>query len=280
MKYYDDHYRLCPADTLLGCYGAYFEKRASTDFPTRLDRRLRVMYKVYLVDDDSIILEELTTRVPWLENGFEVVGSATDPEIAIDEVKDKNPDVVFCDLKMPEMDGNEMIRKIRENGSPCEFVMVSAYDDYEDVRGFFKQSGYDYILKPIKDDEIRILLEKLYIKINAIRPDEDEASFTENPAFNRLIEYVDDNFTKKLSLEQISDQFGFSKNYVCQLFKKHFNTTFSLYLTGKRMELAKQHLSDKTLSVSEVAYLCGYGDYHSFYRVYKNYYGCSPKENR
>ena len=188
--------------------------------------------------------------------------------------------MVFCDLKMPEMNGNEMIRKLRENGSLCEFVMVSAYDDYEDVRDFFKQTGYDYILKPIKDDEIRILLEKLYIKINAIRPDEDEASFTENPAFKRLIEYVDENFTQKLNLEQISDQFGFSKNYVCHLFKKHFNTTFSLYLTGKRMELAKKHLSDKSLSVTEVAYLCGYRDYHSFYRVYKNYFGCSPKENR
>ena len=42
------------------------------------------MYKVYLVDDDSIILEELESRVPWMENGFEVVGRCTDPLKAIE----------------------------------------------------------------------------------------------------------------------------------------------------------------------------------------------------
>ncbi len=238
------------------------------------------MYQVYLVDDDSIILEELTDRVPWLENGFEVIGNSVNPEAAIEEVRRLCPDVVFCDLRMPEMNGNEMIQRIRENGPPCEFVMISAYDDYEDVRGFFKQSGFDYLLKPINDEEIRLLLEKLYVKISARHPEEDREAVTENPAFNSLLQFVDEHFTQKLTLEQIAETFGFSRNYVCQLFKKHFDTTFSIYITKKRMICAKELLKDKTLSVKEVAYRLGYADYHHFYRTFRNYYGYSPRENR
>ena len=238
------------------------------------------MYKVYLVDDDNIILEELESRVPWMENGFEVVGCCTDPLKAIEEVSSLLPDVCICDLRMPEMDGNEMIRRIREKGLSCEFVMLSAYDEYDDVRTFFKQSGYDYILKPINDEEIRILLEKLYVKISARLPEEGLQAVTENPTFNDLLKYLDEHFTEKFTLEQIADAFGFSKNYICQLFKKHFDTTFSIYITKKRMIRAKEMLADKTLSVKEIAYDLGYADYHHFYRTFKNYYGYSPKENR
>ena len=238
------------------------------------------MYKVYLVDDDSIILEELESRVPWMENGFEVVGRCTDPLKAIEEVSCLLPDVCICDLRMPEMDGNEMIRWIKEKGLVCEFVMLSAYDEYDDVRSFFKQSGYDYILKPINDEEIRILLEKLYVKISAKLPEEGLQVVTENPTFNDLLKYLDEHFTEKFTLEQIADAFGFSENYICQLFKKHFDTTFSIYITKKRMIRAKEMLADKTLSVKEIAYDLGYADYHHFYRTFKNYYGYSPKENR
>ena len=85
---------------------------------------------------------------------------------------------------------------------------------------------------------------------------------------------------QRKALEQIADAFGFSKNYICQLFKKHFDTTFSIYITKKRMIRAKEMLADKTLSVKEIAYDLGYADYHHFYRTFKNYYGYSPKENR
>ena len=238
------------------------------------------MYKVYLVDDDSIILEELESRVPWMENGFEVIGRCTNPVKAIEEVSSLLPDVLICDLRMPEMDGNEMIRRIKEKGLVCEFVMLSAYDEYDDVRTFFKQSGYDYILKPINDEEIRIILEKLYVKISAKLPEEGLQTVTENPTFNELLKYLDEHFAEKLTLEQIAEKFGFSKNYICQLFKKHFDTTFSIYITKKRMTRAKEMLTDKTLSVKEIAFDLGYTDYSHFYRTYKNYYGYSPKENR
>ncbi|MBR4530059.1 MAG: AraC family transcriptional regulator [Lachnospiraceae bacterium] len=238
------------------------------------------MYKVFLVDDDRIILDELKERVPWPENGFEVAGADTDPVRALQRIGELLPDVVFCDLKMPGMDGNELISRIRSGGVPCEFVMLSAYDDYRDVRTFFKQSGYDYLLKPIQEDELRLLLEKLYRKISMEHPDSDLSAVSDNPAFNSLVAYVDEHYTDRLSLAQISDRFGFSRNYVCQLFRKHFNKTFSIYLTDKRMAHARELLKQRGISVKEAAALSGYGDYYHFYKTFKSYFGCAPREYR
>ena len=56
------------------------------------------MYKAYLVDDDRFILDELTEIIPWMENGFEVIGSNTDPEKAIGEILELEADAVFCDM--------------------------------------------------------------------------------------------------------------------------------------------------------------------------------------
>ena len=236
------------------------------------------MFSVYLVDDDALILEELINMVSWLDNGFEVVGNQTNPVTALEEIRFLKPDVVFCDLKMPVLDGNDLIRQLKENGVDAEFVMISAYDSFENVRAFFKQSGFDYILKPVNEDDIQVVLERLNYKLSGKKPEKTEAALTENPGFNNLVKFVNENFSEKITLDILSKKFGFSKNYICGLFSKHFNTSLTCYLTELRMKHAKELLSDKDMLIKEVAVLCGYPEYYHFFRVFKLYYGISPKE--
>ena len=236
------------------------------------------MYGVYLVDDDTLILEELVNMVPWLDNGFEVLGSSTNPVVAIDEIEELKPDVVFCDLKMPQMDGNELIRYIKERKIDTEYVMISAYDSFENVRAFFQQSGFDYILKPVKEDDMQMVLEGLIGKLRKKKPATAEETVTDNKTFNSMIDYIKDNFTEKISLDILSEKFGFSKNYICGMFSKYLNTSLTCYLTEIRMAHAQKLLKDSKLLMKEVAMECGYEEYYHFSRVFKAYYGISPKE--
>lgn len=236
------------------------------------------MYGVYLVDDDTLILEELINMVPWLDNGFQVIGNQTNPETALEEIRFLKPDVVFCDLKMPIMDGNELIRRLKENGVDAEFVMISAYDSFENVKAFFRQSGFDYILKPVNEDDIQMVLEGLNSRLSAKKPAKSDEPLTENPGFNNLVRFVNENFSEKITLDMLSKRFGFSKNYICGLFSKHFNTSLTCYLTELRMKHAKELLADKDILIKEVAVSCGYPEYYHFFRVFKLYYGISPKE--
>ena len=241
------------------------------------------MYSVYLVDDDSWILEELIEIVPWLDYAFEVIGSSTDPLRAVEEIEKLAPDVVFCDLKMPNMDGNELIKTLKEKGVTSEFVMLSAYDSFENVRAFFQQTGFDYLLKPVNNADIQIVLEGLDARLSKRAPLKDENEkdrLTENPGFNKIISYINDHYDEKITLNTLAKQFGFSKGYICGLFQKYFNKSLNLYLTEKRMELAKELLLDKSILVKDVAYRTGYADYYHFFKVFKNRYGISPKELR
>lgn len=237
------------------------------------------MYKAYLVDDEEIILEELIQRIPWLDNGFEVIGYNTDPKKAISEIKGLEPDVVFCDLKILDMDGNELIRTLKSEMVSCEYVMISAYDDFESVRSFFMQSGFDYILKPVQSEDMQLVLERLVLKLREkenVR--EMEAAPTDHLYFNEMLTYIDDNFSKKITLEQLAKQFNFSKNYICNLFSKYYRSSLTRYLTEKRMLHAKKLLEDPSRLLKDIAIECGYSGYVHFYKVFKEYYGISPKE--
>lgn len=238
------------------------------------------MYRVYLVDDDELILDDMIAITPWMEAGFEVCGKNTNPLDALKEIPKLDPDAVFVDLKMPDLNGNELIFELKKAGCKAEFVMISAYDDFENVRSFFKQTGFDYVLKPVGTEDIRGILELLSMKLSKDRPSQPAGNPTDNPNFNELIEYVNENFTGKIQLGPLAARFGFSKGYVCALFQKYYNKSLSLYLTDLRMEYAKKLLEEKTLLVKQVGAMCGYADYYHFFKVFKNYYGVSPKEMR
>lgn len=237
------------------------------------------MFSAYLVDDEELILDEYVRTIPWMDNGFEVIGTNTNPKIASVEIKSLKPDVVFCDLRMIGIDGNALIKELKEAGVTCEFVMISAYDHYENVRAFFQQSGFDYILKPVQQDDIQMVLERLVLKLKEKHPgkDEDKES-SEHSYFDEMISYIDMNFSSRITLDFLSKKFGFSRNYICNLFSKYYNTSLTCYLTEKRMQHAKSLLGDKTKLLKDIAIECGYSEYVQFYKVFKEYYKVSPKE--
>lgn len=240
------------------------------------------MFTAFLVDDDALILEEMIRFVPWMDNGFEVIGSELNPEAAVEKILGMQPDTVFCDLKMSGLDGNQLIAATRERGYQGQFVMISAYDTFMDVRTFFMQEGFDYILKPVRKDEIQLVLERLAKRLSITKkpePPDLEASGA-NPAFIRLIQHLNEHYYEKITLEDLSIHFNLSKNYICNLFTRHYNTTLTCFITDLRMKAAAALLKDKTRLMKEIAIQCGYSSYVHFFKVFREYYGISPKQKR
>lgn len=240
------------------------------------------MFTAFLVDDDSLILSEMIKFIPWMDNGFEVIGSDSNPEMAVEKILTIQPDTVFCDLKMPQMDGNQLIAASRERGYNGQFVMISAYDTFEDVRAFFMQEGFDYILKPVRNEDIQLVLERLAKRLSEVKEEQvsEEEIPAVNPAFLCLIQYLQENYREKITLEDLSTRFNLGKNYICNLFMKHYNTTLTCYITDLRMKAAAELLQDKSRLMKEIAYLSGYSSYVHFFKVFREYYGMSPKQMR
>lgn len=132
------------------------------------------MYKVILVDDEIWSLEGLEASFKWEENGFQVVGKYTDSLEAAVHIGEKKPDVVFTDIRMPELTGLELMEKVRGQNREVEFVVVSGYAEFDYARQAVRQGACDYLLKPVDLDETDAILERLKKTLEYRRASEDE----------------------------------------------------------------------------------------------------------
>ncbi|WP_308635397.1 response regulator transcription factor [Paenibacillus silvisoli] len=110
--------------------------------------------KVLLVDDEQHITRNLEKVIPWSMLGLEIAGTAKNGVEALELLKAEPADLVLCDIRMPVMDGLELVRNIRERGIACEIIMLTGYQDFSYTRAAIQYGVKDYILKPIPYDEL------------------------------------------------------------------------------------------------------------------------------
>jgi YesN/AraC family two-component response regulator len=240
------------------------------------------MYQVYIVDDEPLMVSRIIETVSWEENGFVVAGSGVSPAAAIDDILRLQPDLVFCDLKMPEIDGINLVRRLREAGLDCACVMLSAFAEFEATRDFFRLDGFDYLLKPLDPQEVDMVLEKVSRRLATKQNVAPSINFTpsQSKSFDDLVGFVAENFNKRHTLKSLSLRFGLSESYICNLFAKHYNSTLRIFITDARMREAAARIGGSDLSLKEIAIDCGYSDYFYFCRVFKGYFGVPPTEYR
>ena len=102
--------------------------------------RIRILF----VDDEAIVREGLKKCIDWEVNGFEVVGAAENGEKALAYLGQLSVNIVVTDIKMPVMDGLELIRNSRESGYDSKFLILSGYDDFQYAQRALRYGADDY----------------------------------------------------------------------------------------------------------------------------------------
>ena len=95
-----------------------------------------------------------------------------------------------------------------------------------------------------------------------------------------ILSYLDENYTKDISLDQLAEQFFISKYYLSREFKKEFGTTIIQYILAKKITNAKELLRYSNASIEDIAQLCGIDDASYFNKVFKKMEGCTASEYR
>lgn len=111
------------------------------------------MYKVLIVDDERLIRMTLQNMLDWKELNCDVVAAVKDGIEAYGVFQKVHPDLIITDLKMPQMDGIELIRKVKEERADTQIIALSNYSDFELVRDAMKAGAADYLLKVTLDKE-------------------------------------------------------------------------------------------------------------------------------
>jgi two-component system response regulator YesN len=127
------------------------------------------MYKVFIVDDEELVIKSLKASVDWRGCGYEVVGYALSGEEAVEAVKQIQPDVIFSDIRMPVMNGLELKKRLDDAGISAKFVVVSGLAEFALAQKAIQNGVSGYCLKPFDEMEIEGYLKKLKRDLDARR---------------------------------------------------------------------------------------------------------------
>lgn len=134
------------------------------------------MYKVVIVDDEPLFRKNLIAKINWEDFRLQVAGEAENGAEALQVIREVAPDIVFTDIKMPVLDGLAMLRQANETEArtrEIKFILLSSYSDFEFSRRAIQCGAFDYLLKPVKEEEIAGVLLRAVDALNAARQNDD-----------------------------------------------------------------------------------------------------------
>lgn len=240
------------------------------------------MYRVVLIDDEQIIVKGLSKVVKWEDYNCAVVGTAYDAETAAELIRELRPHIVFTDIRMPGDDGLAMLAGIRDEYPDMQVTVLTGYRDFAYAQEAIRLGVTRFIVKPSKMEEIEEALRAMTDKLNTLPTEEKELSNSHTGSFvvNQAIAYIEQNYDKKLTLQEVADHSYVSQWHLSKLINKHTDSSFYDLLNSVRIEKAKELLADPSLKIGDIVEKVGFSDSAHFARVFKKYVGVSANEYR
>ncbi len=241
--------------------------------------------KILVAEDEQRTRQGMCSLIRSLGNEYEIVGQASNGQLAFEMIQQLRPDVVFVDIKMPFLDGLSMVQAVRAHGLQTEFVVVSAYADF----GFAQQSiSLDvagYLLKPLTRAEAEAVLKKVAGRIEERRryPAGQASGLRErypdiHPLIAKALDIIESGYAGKISQKELAAKLGISPEYFSYLFTKNINENFSSFLRSWRIEQARRLYQSGECSRKEVPYRVGFSDTKYFNKVFREVTGKTPAE--
>ncbi|TYP76402.1 response regulator [Paenibacillus methanolicus] len=112
------------------------------------------MLQILLVDDERSVVETLAETIPWAECGIGAVHEALSGAMALEVLENNAIDVVITDIRMPGMSGIELITHIQRRWPNIRSILLSGYADFEYAKQAIAQQTFDYLLKPVSDEDL------------------------------------------------------------------------------------------------------------------------------
>ncbi len=125
------------------------------------------MYKVFLADDEIVVREGIRNNFPWEETDFQLVGEASDGEMALSMLQDIKPDILITDIRMPFMDGLALCRALSATMPWMYIIIISGHDDFTYAKEAISIGVKEYLLKPVSVQELKQVLKRIAEGIRA-----------------------------------------------------------------------------------------------------------------
>lgn len=264
------------------------------------------MHKVMIIDDEETIREGLRSVINWEEHNCSIIGEAEDGDEGVRLITELKPDIIFTDVRMPGLNGLEMVARIKEINYQCIVIILTGFREFEYAQQAVRLGAFRLLLKPTKTEELlqaiddavaelkkqvtsqnelinlRAKLKELY-GLTGTTKDSQPVNSSETASNSKYlvakaIEILKQDYHRDLDLKAVSDKLYISTWHLSKLLKKETGSNFIDILNEIRIEESKKLLLSPQLKIYEIAEKVGYIDVPYFTKLFKKHTGQTPME--
>ena len=198
------------------------------------------MYKVLIADDEKIIRMGLRSVIDWEEQGYTIVGEASNGSEVIRAIDELSPDVILIDIRMPKISGLDAIKQLREDGFNGRFIVLSGYSDFEYAQTAINYNVTSYLTKPVDTNKLTEVLGRIREELDNEREAKQSKDDFMSKARKQLLRglltgeiKLSDNEKNDLSLNHSSYQVIFCEKYSHELEDQSYDLSDLLRVTNK-----------------------------------------------
>ncbi|MED1644429.1 helix-turn-helix domain-containing protein [Brevibacillus agri] len=246
------------------------------------------MAGLLIIDDEMESRDEIRSIVVGSQYNYLPIYECGTAQKGLGLVKDYQPNMVILDLSLPDMEGIECGKRIREYSPLIPVVVITQLQMFELVQAAINAGFSGFLLKPVSKTELvatldRLLMPQLLKETQAVRnvgsaKDTCEIDFG-NP-IQSAVQYIHSNFHEQITLNDVADRVYLSGSHFSRLFKAEMKVTFIEYLTRYRVEQAKRLLKMTSLPIEVIANNAGFTNAGYFATTFKRLENVTPSEYR
>ena len=244
---------------------------------------------IVIAEDDKEIQDYLASE---LSSDYDII-ICDNGRTGLTEVLKNVPDLVISDIMMPEMDGNTMCSKIKQNPATSHIpvIMLTAKSRDEDQLEGLEMGADAYIMKPFNLEILRRTIVNLIHTHQMLRlkygrndqleeqVDDVKMKSPDDQLLERVMKVINKNIgNSDLSVDAIADEVGISRVHLHRKMKELTGQTPHDFIRNIRLKQAANLLASRNMNITEVMYACGFNNAASFSTIFKKFYGMSPRE--
>lgn len=255
-----------------------------------------MVQKILVIEDNektrNLFLERLGAK------GFHTTG-AENGHLGLQQIEQALPDLIVCDIKMPRLDGFEVLTELRRNTATAiiPFIFVTAKATRADFRKGMELGANDYLTKPCQLKELmaaitaqlkkQATLQEWYTAESQQAPEPaptntakivtSDSFFPAGSPMKEVFRFIEENYHQSITLCTIAQAVGYSPAYLTNLVRQQTGKSVHRWLVERRMAQAIALLLKTENTVSQIAEAVGYQDVCHFSRYFRQFYGTSPQ---
>jgi YesN/AraC family two-component response regulator len=252
------------------------------------------MVKTILIVDDEPRTREGVRKVltAWSAGQHQILTAANGVE-ALSMLEEHEVHVLITDIRMPQISGLELIETVVSRPRAPVIILISGYAEFEYAQKALKAGAIEYLLKPLEKGKLiqavelalereaeRTRISRMSKLVDNKLMETVEQEGTYSPVVQDTIRYVDVHLKEPLQLRDIADHLHVNASYLSVLFKEQMGMTFTEYLTRRRIQRAKELLTNTRMTIAEIAEAAGYQTDKYFVKVFRSVEGMSPGHYR